>query len=77
MFTTNHLDKLELPLIRKGRMDIHHVKLSYCKFKAFKILAKNYMRVNKHSKHERPGLEEVEIMLADVAKKLLLKNPRA
>ncbi|XP_037480873.1 AAA-ATPase At3g28610-like [Triticum dicoccoides] len=35
VFTTNHLDKLDAALIRRGRMDLH-IEMSYCGFEAFK-----------------------------------------
>ncbi|KAF2534564.1 hypothetical protein F2Q70_00030736 [Brassica cretica] len=40
VFTTNHLQKLDPALIRRGRMDMR-IELSYCTYEAFKILAKN------------------------------------
>ncbi|PRQ53715.1 putative ATPase, AAA-type, core, P-loop containing nucleoside triphosphate hydrolase [Rosa chinensis] len=39
VFTTNHVEKLDAALIRKGRMD-KHIELSHCQFEAFKVLAK-------------------------------------
>ena len=36
VFTTNHVDRLDPALIRRGRMD-RHIELSYCRFKAFKL----------------------------------------
>ncbi|KAJ4789869.1 P-loop containing nucleoside triphosphate hydrolases superfamily protein [Rhynchospora pubera] len=44
IFTTNHLEKLDPALIRRGRMDMH-IEMSYCSFEAFKVLAKNYLGV--------------------------------
>jgi chaperone BCS1 len=44
VFTTNHIDKLDPALIQKGRMDMH-IEFSYCKFEAFKVLAKNYLEI--------------------------------
>uniref|UniRef100_A0A0E0BSK9 AAA+ ATPase domain-containing protein n=1 Tax=Oryza glumipatula TaxID=40148 RepID=A0A0E0BSK9_9ORYZ len=38
VLTTNHVDKLDPGLIRRGRMD-KHIELSYCRFEAFKVLA--------------------------------------
>ncbi|PRQ53769.1 putative ATPase, AAA-type, core, AAA-type ATPase domain-containing protein [Rosa chinensis] len=47
VFTTNHVEKLDAALIRKGRMD-KHIELSYCRFEAFKVLAKNYLEIEAH-----------------------------
>ncbi|WZY74670.1 hypothetical protein YC2023_021054 [Brassica napus] len=77
IFTTNHMEKLDPALIRRGRMDMH-IELSYCSFEAFKVLAKNYLDVDSH-----PLFGEVESLLkdtnvapADVAEKLMAKNQR-
>nr|VDD18840.1 unnamed protein product [Brassica oleracea] len=77
IFTTNHMEKLDPALIRRGRMDMH-IELSYCSFEAFKVLAKNYLDVDSH-----PLFGEVESLLkvtniapADVAEKLIAKNQR-
>ncbi|CDY40114.1 BnaC02g00160D [Brassica napus] len=75
IFTTNHMEKLDPALIRRGRMDMH-IELSYCSFEAFKVLAKNYLDVDSH-----PLFGEVESLLkvtniapAYVAEKLIAKN---
>ncbi|KAG2309944.1 hypothetical protein Bca52824_021501 [Brassica carinata] len=75
VFTTNHMEKLDPALIRRGRMDMH-VELSYCSFEAFKVLAKNYLDLDSH-----PLFGEIESLLkdtkmapADVAEKLMSKN---
>jgi SpoVK/Ycf46/Vps4 family AAA+-type ATPase len=47
VFTTNHIDKLDPALIRRGRMDMH-IEMSYCSFEAFKTLAKNYLDIHSH-----------------------------
>ncbi|CAF2135619.1 unnamed protein product [Brassica napus] len=77
IFTTNHMEKLDPALIRRGRMDMH-IELSYCSFEAFKVLAKNYLDVDSH-----PLFGEIESLLkdtkiapADVAEKLIAKNQR-
>ena len=72
VFTTNHLEKLDPALIRRGRMD-KHVELSYCRFEGFKVLAKNYLGITEHLLFDEVKrlLEEVEITPADVAEVLL------
>ncbi|KAL4185539.1 hypothetical protein AMTRI_Chr10g6460 [Amborella trichopoda] len=55
IFTTNHKENLDPVLLRPGRMD-KHILLSYCGFKAFKILAKNYCGLS----GEHPLMKEVE-----------------
>ncbi|KAF3322031.1 putative mitochondrial chaperone BCS1-B [Carex littledalei] len=77
IFTTNHLEKLDPALIRRGRMDMH-IELSYCTFEAFKVLAKNYLRVEKHDLFDtiQTLLGEVNMTPADVAEGLMLKKSR-
>ncbi|KAJ4836264.1 hypothetical protein Tsubulata_033009 [Turnera subulata] len=76
IFTTNHKDKLDPALIRRGRMD-RHIELSYCKFEAFKILTKNYLDIDSHDLFGRIGqlLEEVNMTPADVVEHLMPKSP--
>ncbi|KMT17153.1 hypothetical protein BVRB_2g040640 [Beta vulgaris subsp. vulgaris] len=78
VFTTNHVDKLDAALIRRGRMD-KHVELSYCGYEAFKILAKNYMYIDSHPLF--PTVEkllgEVKMTPADVAENLMPKTSSA
>ncbi|CAN6845101.1 unnamed protein product [Brassica oleracea] len=75
VFTTNHLEKLDPALIRRGRMDMH-IELSYCTYEAFKILAKNYMDLDYHDadplfKNIKSLLNETNISPADVAEESL------
>uniref|UniRef100_J3KZ15 AAA+ ATPase domain-containing protein n=2 Tax=Oryza brachyantha TaxID=4533 RepID=J3KZ15_ORYBR len=48
VFTTNHVERLDEALIRRGRMDMHIV-MSYCGFDAFRTLAKNYLGIDDHA----------------------------
>ncbi|XP_059294024.1 AAA-ATPase At3g28510-like [Lycium ferocissimum] len=75
IFTTNHKDKLDPALIRRGRMDMH-IEMSYCKYEAFKVLAKNYLDIETHTLFQQiQGLiEEVNMSPCDVAEHLMLKN---
>lgn len=75
VFTTNHIEKLDPALIRKGRMD-KHIELSYCGLEAFKVLAKNYLDLDSHALFGKIGslLEEVEMTPADVAEQLMPTN---
>ncbi|KAL3825777.1 hypothetical protein ACJIZ3_021806 [Penstemon smallii] len=75
VFTTNHVEKLDAALIRSGRMD-KHIELSYCGFEAFKVLAKNYLKIDSHDLFEkiRGLLEEKKITPADVAENLMPKS---
>ncbi|KAL1223268.1 AAA-ATPase [Cardamine amara subsp. amara] len=75
VFTTNFVDKLDPALIRRGRMD-NHIEMSYCKFEAFKVLAKNYLEIETHDLYgeiERK-LEETDMSPADVAETLMPKS---
>ncbi|XP_006395357.2 AAA-ATPase At3g28510 [Eutrema salsugineum] len=74
IFTTNYVDKLDPALIRRGRMD-NHIEMSYCRFKAFKVLAKNYLDIETHELYgeiERL-LAETDMSPADVAETLMPK----
>ncbi|KAE8667569.1 hypothetical protein F3Y22_tig00112399pilonHSYRG00027 [Hibiscus syriacus] len=77
VFTTNHINKLDPALIRRGRMDMH-IELSYCSFEAFKMLAKNYLDLDSHEMFEKVGilLKETEMTPADVAEKLMPKREK-
>ncbi|KAH0853524.1 hypothetical protein HID58_093136, partial [Brassica napus] len=75
IFTTNFVDKLDPALIRRGRMD-NHIEMSYCRFEAFKVLAKNYLEIESHELYgeiERL-LEETDMSPADVAETLMPKS---
>ncbi|XVE68046.1 hypothetical protein DITRI_Ditri09bG0037300 [Diplodiscus trichospermus] len=75
VFTTNHVEKLDPALIRRGRMD-RHIEMSYCRFEAFKVLAKNYLDIDSHPLFGEIGrlLEETDMTPADVAEILMLKS---
>ncbi|MCL7028861.1 hypothetical protein MKW94_002071 [Papaver nudicaule] len=75
VFTTNHVDKLDPALIRRGRMD-KHIEMSYCCFEGFKVLAKNYLRLDSHELFEtiRSLIGEVQMTPADVAEHLMPKT---
>ncbi|XP_020080076.1 AAA-ATPase ASD, mitochondrial-like [Ananas comosus] len=75
VFTTNHVEKLDPALIRRGRMD-KHIEMPYCCFEAFKVLAKNYADVEEHDifGQIKELLEEVKITPADVAESLMQKS---
>ncbi|KAF5190138.1 Aaa-atpase [Thalictrum thalictroides] len=75
IFTTNHVEKLDPALIRRGRMD-KHIELSYCSFGAFKVLAKNYLDLESHHLFEtiKHLLEETQMTPADVAENLMPKT---
>ncbi|KAJ9672441.1 hypothetical protein PVL29_025879 [Vitis rotundifolia] len=75
VFTTNHIEKLDQALIRKGRMD-KHIELSYCSFEAFKVLARNYLNVESHHLFPKISelLREVDMTPADVAEHLTTKT---
>ncbi|VAH98851.1 unnamed protein product [Triticum turgidum subsp. durum] len=74
VFTTNHVDTLDPALIRRGRMDMH-IRMSYCRFGAFKVLANNYLQVNDHELFGEIQrlLHHTDISPADVAHTLMRK----
>ncbi|KAK9048164.1 hypothetical protein SSX86_032873 [Deinandra increscens subsp. villosa] len=78
VFTTNHVEKLDPALIRRGRMD-KHVELAYCGFEAFRVLARNYLYLESHDLFEeiRRLLAEAEMTPADVAENLMPKTSPA
>ncbi|XP_047965530.1 AAA-ATPase At3g28580-like [Salvia hispanica] len=77
VFTTNHVDKLDPALTRRGRMD-KHIELSYCKYEGFKVLAKNYLELEAHPLFQsiEELIQEVEISPADVAENLMPKSAK-
>uniref|UniRef100_A0A1J3DQT5 Putative mitochondrial chaperone BCS1-B n=1 Tax=Noccaea caerulescens TaxID=107243 RepID=A0A1J3DQT5_NOCCA len=75
IFTTNYVDKLDPALIRRGRMD-NHIEMSFCRFEAFKVLAKNYLEIESHGLYgeiERL-FGETDMSPADVAETLMPKS---
>ncbi|XP_010528302.2 PREDICTED: AAA-ATPase At3g28510-like [Tarenaya hassleriana] len=75
VFTTNFVDKLDPALIRRGRMD-NHIQMSYCRYEAFRVLAKNYLEIETHVLYEeiKRLLEETDMSPADVAENLMPKS---
>lgn len=72
VFTTNHKEKLDLALLRPGRMDVH-IHMSYCTPCGFKLLASTYLGVKEH-----PLVDEIcnlvltaDVTPAEVAEQLL------
>ncbi|KAJ6875374.1 hypothetical protein NC652_034939 [Populus alba x Populus x berolinensis] len=76
VFTTNYVEKLDPALIRRGRMD-KHIELSYCSFEAFKVLSRNYLRLEAHPLFDKIEslMKETKITPADVAESLMPKSP--
>lgn len=74
IFTTNHEEKLDPGLIQRGRMDMD-IKMSYCCFESFKVLAKNYLGVTEHDLFAEIGqlLGEVNMLPTDVVENLMPK----
>ncbi|OEL22787.1 AAA-ATPase ASD, mitochondrial [Dichanthelium oligosanthes] len=78
VFTTNHLDKLDKALIRRGRMD-KHIEMSSCCFEAFKSLAATHLGVDAESHTKQfetvqKLLVEVNMTPADVIENLTVKS---
>ncbi|KAJ1700891.1 hypothetical protein LUZ63_000670 [Rhynchospora breviuscula] len=77
IFTTNHVEKLDPALIRRGRMDMH-IEMSYCTFEAFKVFARNYLGIETHDLFSTVEklLLEVNVSPADVAEGLMSRSLR-
>ncbi|XP_050376452.1 AAA-ATPase ASD, mitochondrial-like [Argentina anserina] len=77
VFTTNYVEKLDPALIRRGRMD-KHIELSYCSFEGFKVLAKNYLKLESHEMFDtiQKLMGETKMTPADVAENLMPKCPQ-
>ncbi|KAI3670018.1 hypothetical protein L6452_41591 [Arctium lappa] len=78
VFTTNHVEKLDPALIRRGRMD-KHIELSYCGFEAFRVLVRNYLYLEDHDLFGSIYrlLAETRMTPADVAENLMPKTSPA
>ncbi|PAN09975.1 hypothetical protein PAHAL_2G062700 [Panicum hallii] len=76
VFTTNHVEKLDPALIRRGRMD-KHIEMSYCCFESFRFLARVYLDVDAHPLFDAVAslLREADMTPADVAENLTPKGP--
>ncbi|CAN7025864.1 hypothetical protein HID58_023784 [Brassica napus] len=75
VFTTNFVENLDPALIRRGRMD-NHIEMGYCRFEAFKVLAKNYLEIEWHELYGEMErlVEEIDMSPADVAENLMPKS---
>ncbi|XP_058188071.1 AAA-ATPase At3g28580-like isoform X1 [Rhododendron vialii] len=78
VFTTNNVEALDSALVRRGRMD-KHIQMTYCGFEAFRILAKNYLRIEEHELFGRIEelLKESSVTPADVAETLIERRGKA
>ncbi|MBA0549422.1 hypothetical protein Golob_020455 [Gossypium lobatum] len=74
IFTTNYIENLDPALIRRGRMDLL-IEMPFCCFEAFKVLAKNYLKINSHKLFKQIGelLGKTNMTPADVAENLIPK----
>ncbi|GKU97062.1 hypothetical protein SLEP1_g10246 [Rubroshorea leprosula] len=76
-FHINHVKKLDPALIRKGSL-VKHIELSYCGNEAFKVLAKNYLKLESHHLFSRIStlLQDARMTPADVTEHLMPKTVR-
>ncbi|KAJ3679945.1 hypothetical protein LUZ60_016223 [Juncus effusus] len=70
VFKTNNENELDLTV--RSRMD-RNIRMAYCGFESFKILAENYLGIKIHSSFDKIKtlLSEVNITAADVTEKLM------
>ncbi|KAK2632977.1 hypothetical protein EUGRSUZ_L00798 [Eucalyptus grandis] len=75
VFATNFVEKLDPALIRRGRMD-KHIEMSYCRFKWFKVLVRNYLGVKLHLQFAmvRQLLDETKMTPVDMVENLMPKS---
>ncbi|EMS66439.1 Mitochondrial chaperone BCS1 [Triticum urartu] len=75
IFTTNYKERLDQALLRPGRMDMH-VEMGYCRWEAFRTLARNYHLVDDHPLFPeiQQLLKAVDVTPAEVSEMLLRKE---
>ncbi|XP_056176357.1 AAA-ATPase At3g50940-like [Syzygium oleosum] len=72
VFTTNHKEKLDPALLRPGRMDVH-VPMSYCTPCGFRLLASNYLGIDRHELFDQieSSIATARVTPAEVAEQLM------
>ncbi|KAJ6979818.1 hypothetical protein NC653_027835 [Populus alba x Populus x berolinensis] len=75
VFTTNHIDMLDLELLTLDLMNMH-IHMPYCTTSAFNQIAFNHFNISYHMLFEEiEGLiKKVEVTLAEVSGELLKSN---
>ncbi|PIM97994.1 AAA+-type ATPase [Handroanthus impetiginosus] len=73
VFTTNHVDKLDPALTRRGRMD-KHIEFSYCRYEGFKVLAKNYLDLEEHPLFQSQCLLNLIRTLDEIKERKIIKS---
>ncbi|XVE82554.1 hypothetical protein DITRI_Ditri16bG0014600 [Diplodiscus trichospermus] len=78
IFTTNHREKLDPALLRRGRMDVH-IHMGYCTPAGFRKLANTYLGIedDKQLASIDDLIRRVEVTPAEVAQQLMIKSEDA
>ncbi|XP_076950240.1 AAA-ATPase At3g50940-like [Bidens hawaiensis] len=75
VFTTNHKERLDLALLRPGRMDVH-IEMGYCTPSGFRVMPSTYLGITEHNSFERIDylLSKLEVTPAEIGEQLMRES---